>query len=248
MSQVKIANWSAYYKYGTFDKIERLRPMICESRFYFASPEELNDPSDCKTIVADHSEQEIVEFLIKANRRFYGDSRSDGYIREGIKKFGPATLLEEMTRGFNKIMGTRFGVFSLARRPNNMALWAKYADGHKGYCLEFSGLRRFANVYEVRYATKLPLALKLEADPEQADFLYTKSSEWSNEEEARILMKPSGYHSLPRSALKGIIFGEHCEPENRDVIQSWVNECDTSISLNKASFNQTRQELEIRVI
>lgn len=248
MTQVKIAKWEAFYKYGTFEKTERLKPMICEGRFYFASPSQLNDPTDCKNMVQDHSEKKVEDFLIQANRQFYGDSRNDAYIREGIKKFGAVTLLEEMTKQFNKIMDTRYGVFSLAKRPNNMALWAKYADNHKGYCLEFSDLSQFANVYEVRYAQKLPLSLKLEIDEGQADFLFTKSSEWSNEQEARILTKPPGYHSSPKNALKGIILGEHCKAENQETIQNWVKECNVNISLKKASFNVTKQELEFLTI
>ena len=202
MTRVTIAKWGSFYKYGTFAKPERLKSVICESRFYFASPSQLNDPSDCKNMVRDHSEAEIEEFLIKANRQWYGDGRNDAYIKKGIKQFGAVTLLEEMTKQFNKLMDTRYGVFSLAKRPNNMALWAKYADDHKGYCLEFSDLSQFANVYEVRYAHKVPLALKLARDPGQADFLFTKSFEWSNEEEARILAMPPGYQSLPKDALK----------------------------------------------
>jgi hypothetical protein len=244
MTQLRIAKWDAFYKYGSFSKIERLRPMICESRFYFASPSQLNDPSDCKNMVQDHSEEEIQEFLIEANRLFYGDSRGDAYIKEGIRNFGAVTLLEEMTKQFNKIMDTRYGVFSLAKRPDNMALWAKYADNHKGYCLEFSDLSSFSYVYKVHYSEKIPLKLILNIDPSQADFLFTKSPEWSNEEEARILSKPHGYHVLPRNALKGIILGEHCEDENQDVIIDWIKECNTDIVLKKAKFNIAKQKLE----
>jgi len=219
--------------------------MICESRFYFASPSQLNDPSDCRNIVRDHSADEIEDFLIKANRQFYGNDRRDVYIREGIQKFGVAVLLEEMAKQFNKLMDTRYGVFSLAKRPNNMALWAKYADEHKGYCFEFSDLSKIANVHEVRYALKQPLSLNLEIDPGQADFLFTKSQEWSNEEEARILSMQSGYQVFPEGALTGIIFGQHCKAENQDTIQSWVKECNARIVLKKSRFNIARQELEL---
>lgn len=199
-------------------------------------------------MVRDHSTEEIEDFLIKANRQFYGNSRGDAYIREGIQKFGAAVLLEEMTKQFNKLMDIRYGVFSLAKRPNNMALWAKYADDHKGYCLEFSDLSKFANVREVRYAQKLPLTLNLEIDPGQADFLFTKSHEWSNEEEARILSLPSGYQLFPQGALTGILFGERCKAADQDTIQTWVKECNTKIVLRKSRFNIARQELEFLTI
>ena len=118
MTRVKIAHWGAFYKYGTFSQIERIRPMLCESKFYFAPPSQLNDPSDCRNLVKDHSADEIEEFLIKTNRLFYGDTRGDDYIRRGIKQFGVVVLLDEMSKQFNKIMDSRYGVFSLAKRPD----------------------------------------------------------------------------------------------------------------------------------
>ena len=244
MTKVKIAEWDAFYKYGTFSKIERIKPMICENKFCFASPSQLNDPSDCRNRVQDHSEEEIEDFLIKANRQFYGHSRGDDYIKKGIKEFGAQTLMDEMSKQFNKIMDTRYGVFSLTKRPDNMALWAKYADDHKGYCLEFSDLSQFSYVYEVLYSEKIPLSLSLDIDPLQANFLYTKSTEWSNEEEARILSKPPGFQVFPKNSLKSIILGERCNNDNEKTIIDWVKECNANINIKKAKFNSARQKLE----
>jgi hypothetical protein len=222
--------------------------MLCERQFYFAPPSQLNDPSDCRNRLKDHSADEIEQFLIETNRQFYGDARGDEYIRRGIKQFGAAALLDEMSKQFNKIMDTRYGVFSLARRPDNMALWAKYADDHKGYCLEFSDLSEFSHVYEVIYAEKMPLSLHLTVDPSEAGFLYTKSPEWSNEEEARILSKPSGLQVLPRNSLKAIILGENCDPKNEETVLGWVEECHADIAVRKAKFNSARQKLEFLTI
>lgn len=153
-----------------------------------------------------------------------------------------------MSKQFNKIMDSRYGVFSLAKRPDNMALWAKYADDHKGYCLEFSNLSEFSHVFEVLYADKVPLSLHLTVDPSHADFLYTKSREWSNEEEARILSKPPGLQALPRNSLKAIILGEHCDPKKEETVLGWVEKCHADIDVKKAKFSRIRQELEISII
>ena len=222
--------------------------MLCERKFYFAPPSQLNDPSDCRNLVKDHSAEEIEEFLIETNRQFYGDTRGDDYIRRGIKQFGIAMLLDEMSTVFNKLMDSRYGVFSLAKRPDNMALWAKYADDHRGYCLEFSDLSEFSFVYEVIYSNKAPLSLSLQVDPSQADFLYTKSLEWSNEEEARILTKPPGIQVLPKNSLKAIILGERCDPKNENSVLGWVEECHADIDVKKVKFNGIRQKLECLTI
>lgn len=248
MSKVRIAEWRAFYKYGTFCKMERIKPMLCERKFYFASPSQLNDPSDCRNVVKDHSAEEIEKFLIEANREFYGNARGDDDIRQGIKKYGASTLLDEMTKSFNKIMDSRYGVFSLAKRPDNMALWAKYADNHKGFCLEFSDLSEFSYVYEVIYSEKVPFSLSLKVDPYEADFLYTKSPEWSNEEEARILTKPPGFQLLPRKSLRAIILGEFCDEENEKAVVTWTKDCDADIDVKKALFNRVGQQLEFLTI
>lgn len=248
MTRVRIAEWDAFYKYGTFSEMERIRLMLCERKFYFASPSQLNDPSDCRNIVKNHSEEEIESFLIEANRQFYGNTRGDDYIKHGIKKIGAATLLDEMSNQFNTLMDSRYGVFSLTMRPDNMALWAKYADNHKGYCLEFSDLSEFSYVYEVIYSDKVPLGLTSKIDPSQADFLYTKSIEWSTEEEARILSRSPGVHVLPRNALRGIILGEHCDETNKMTVISWIEKCEANIEVKKARFNSAKQKLEFITI
>lgn len=246
MSKVRIAGWNAFYKYGTFSKMERIKPMLCERKFYFSSPSQLNDPSDCRNVIKDHTAEEIEQFLIETNR--HGDTRGDAFIKQGIKQFGVATLLDEMSKRFNKIMDTRYGVFSLARRPDNMGLWAKYADDHRGYCLEFSDLADFSYVYEVIYSDKTPIALNLETDPSQADFLFTKSWEWSNEEEARILSSHPGIQLLPRQSLRGIILGEFCDEVSEKNVVEWVRECDADIEIKKAKFNSGKQKLEFLAI
>jgi hypothetical protein len=248
MKNICVATWDAFYKYGSLAKKDRLKAMICDSHFFFPCPSQLNDPADCRNHISDYSAEEIEEFLIEANRLHYGHARGDAYIREGIRKFGAAVLLEEMATHFNKIMDSRYGVFSLTRRPNNMALWAKYGDDHKGYCLEFVGLSRFANVFEVTYAAKMPLALRLRIEPGQADFLFTKSDDWSNEEEARILSVPSCIQEFPPDALSSIILGERCSAEDVATIWGWVDGCRPSIRLRKSKFSVAKQELEFRTI
>lgn len=251
MTRIKIAEWDNFYKYCSFAKIDRVKPMICENKFYFATPSQLNDPSDCKNTLKDDSEEEIEKQLIEAYRKFFGNSRGDSYIKEAIKEARKKGILadqrEQALKILNQIMNTRNGVFSLTKRPDNMALWAKYADNHKGYCLEFSNLSWFSYVYEIIYSEKIPYTLNLEEDPSQAEFLYTKSPEWSNEEEARILDSP-GFHIFSKDALEGIILGEHCDEENEKQIVSWIKERNANILVKKAKFNSVKQKLEFLTI
>jgi Protein of unknown function (DUF2971) len=248
MKNICVATWEAFYKYGSLAKKERVRAMICDSHFYFPFPSQLNDPSDCRNQIRNYSAEEIEEFLIEANRLYYGDTRGDSYIRDGIRRFGTTVLLEEMATQFNKVMDSRYGVFSLSRRPSNMAMWAKYGDDHRGYCLEFAGLSKYADIFEVTYSSKVPLALTLNIEPGQADFLFTKSNDWSNEEEARILSLPSGIQEFPPDALSGIILGERCNNADLVDVKGWIANCRPNLRLSKAKFNVSKQELEFLTV
>jgi hypothetical protein len=248
MKTIRAAAWEAFYKYGSLAKMERLLAMICKNHFYFPYPSQLNDPADCRNHIHNYCAEDIQGFLIEANRLYYGDARGDEYIRKGIEQFGATVLVAEMAAQFNKIMDSRYGVFSLSKRPNNMSMWAKYGDDHKGYCLEFVGLSKFADVFEVAYSSKVPLALTLNIDPGQADFLFTKSEDWVNEEEARMLGLPSGIQEFPPEALSGIILGERCSNEDVATIKGWVDTYKPSIRLRKARFNVAKQELEFLTI
>ena len=132
-------------------------------------------------------------------------------------------------------MDSRCGVFSLAKRPDNLALWAKYTDSHRDSCLEFSDFSEFYHVYEILYSDKIPLSLSLQSNPLQEDFLYTKSIEWSTEKEARVLSKPPGLQVLPRNALRGIILGEHCYKSNEKAVVVLVIKCEASIDVKKGA-------------
>jgi hypothetical protein len=94
----------------------------------------------------------------------------------------------------------------------------------------------------------VPLALTLNIEPGQADFLFTKSADWSNEEEARILSLPSGIQRFPPEALSSIILGERCSTEDAAAVKGWISECKPSIRLRRAKFNVATQELEFLTI
>jgi hypothetical protein len=95
-------------------------------------------------------------------------------------------------------------------------MWAKYANEHKGYCLEFrhKGDSLFASAQELVYSETVGLEL---SDPDDTpNWYFYKSAEWSNEEEVRIVMPPAWepvVQIFPLT-LSGIILGEKVDAAN----------------------------------
>jgi hypothetical protein len=57
----------------------------------------------------------------------------------------------------------RFGVLTLARRPDTILLWSHYADDHKGICIELDTARHpdlLPNLHPVGYALESPVISK----------------------------------------------------------------------------------------
>lgn len=249
MIKIKKAKWPKFCKYGKITNPNWLRSIILEDEIYFPTPSELNDPAECKSIISDHSREEIESFLI---RQFTIDNTNASAldierIRFGVREFGTTAILDEMSKALNKILDKKYGVFCLSKRPDNLALWANYADNHRGYCLEFADLSNYANVYEVLYDKKLPFVLNPTIDPRQAEFLFTKTPEWAYEEEARILGRP-GLKKFPTNLLESIILGKDMHGKHIDMIIDWCKARKVPLSVMKAKFNDRLHRMEYLTI
>ena len=89
-----------------------------------------------------------------------------------------------------------FGILSLTEIPYDVPMWAHYADGGRGYLIEFNpghswfhGKRderdSFRHLRQVVYVSLRPQKYLL--DTTEMDFLYTKWSVWEAEKEWRII-------------------------------------------------------------
>jgi len=138
--------------------------------------------------------------------------------------------------------------FSAVR--DNILMWSHYADEHKGAVLEFQPKIEFATemlgARLVEYSKEFPVAVSFEQfllyitgqgpKPHAPDAfvksVYTKSSDWSYENEWRILNKQRdedqgsfSYRAFHPQELAAIYFGcrmpESCKNRIRDAVSSW---------------------------
>ena len=119
----------------------------------------------------------------------------------------------------------RNGVFCSTTDHHNLLMWAHYADSHKGAVIEFTPNRGKDSMFlasrPVIYSSERPLAYNTPHDmirrgltmaPEDSareivdNLVYTKSSEWSHEEEWRLVV-----HDVIEDGKEFVVLGYHPE-------------------------------------
>ncbi len=103
-----------------------------------------------------------------------------------MKLHGTATLFRIITESLNSELRD-YCIYSMSKRYDNLSLWAKYAEDHSGYCLEFvnEGLL-FEKTRDVIYEDTFQMGV---SNPEHTNgcWFFYKRPEWSNEEEVRLV-------------------------------------------------------------
>ena len=239
---------SNLYKYGP-GNLDRLEPILTRNDLYFPSPNQLNDPAEAKPRLAKLPLERILSSLYDmflVNNPGLPPERYElakAQIKHNGVRFGSHVLLREMSKSLNTELET-LRIYSMAKRADNMALWAKYADDHKGYCLEFSNSGLFAAAQPVSYGDIVDLD---PTDPQQitAYFLFQKTLDWQSEEEVR-LVAPRGSEAIvgfDPNLLTRIIVGQCMLDRKVDVIQKWANLRSPKLAIIRAEYNEFEHKL-----
>ena len=236
------------YKYGSFN-LARLEPIITKNELYLPTPNQLNDPAEARPRLAKLSLERIFSFLYNMflinNPGLPPEEyeKAKAQIIYNGTRFGPSVLLKEMSRALHGELET-LRIYSMSKRRDNMSLWAKYADDHKGFCLEFSNSGLFAAAREVRYGDVVDF------DPTDlaqmnAYFLFEKTLDWQTEEEVR-LVSPRGSKEVVQfdpNLLTSIIIGEQMPEANIGVIREWANLRSPKLAMVRAEYDVFEHKL-----
>ena len=223
------------YKYTT---VKRALQTLQSGEVYFAARRQLNDPFDCR-FTPDLSTVEARKRFVQWQKQRLAEWENLGYNprdigivdaaeRESIHK----RLVEEpdeaerwLSEIWEALDSANIGVYCLTENRGSLPMWAHYASNHRGCCLEFNFrehvLRQvqqgklcfpFTTMGMVRYADEYPVGVMEPGrnifDPEAPS--WTKSTEWSYENEWRAIMFDSRVKT-PISA-KSISDLSHDEP------------------------------------
>jgi hypothetical protein len=191
----------------------------------FTQPIEFNDPfemqpflkglADAPTLDSQFHDgfgktlnSQIDEMLAKLNLTAEQKARIDREsIQQRVQSQAPAAL--EMFKSFAQIItplvgkqiyktvNENLGVLCLTEKPDNLLMWAHYADHHRGVVIEFDGNHAFFNrrvgaqdefrhFRKVVYTEDRPTVFL--NDSNAVDFFYFKSKEWDYEQEWRLIV------------------------------------------------------------
>jgi len=172
------------------------------------------------------------------------------------------------------------GVICFTSREDNLLMWAHYANNHTGICIEFDATAYFFNgqykdsckglfgdgttpdpyetigeLKEVHYSKKRPLFIDPSELSNYTDFWFTKSEDWSYEEEYRILLPVEHavehetdkgniwVYSIDKKNIKSVILGCQMTKKTKDELYSICSSL--GIKLREAFVNSIEFKLDI---
>ncbi len=241
-----------FYRYASNAHLNWLEPILLQNELYFPSPNELNDPTEGKPKPSKASEPSICQFLYdryvdnKANLPQTEYDKIKQVIIDNVHSLGPEQVLKQMSESVNHYLNLN-RIYSMSKRWNNMSMWAKYANNHTGYCLEFKNEGLFSKAYEVDYSNKEITVDFTDLNAVNGYFFFHKSSEWSNEEEVRIVT-PSHIQpptSFDPALLTRVILGYRISTEDKSQIIKWTEKRSIPLLVVQSRYNEFNHELEL---
>lgn len=206
------------YCYHRIDDKGHTLDILRNKELYFANCNQFNDPFDCKI----YPSQFDIDFIVeRADEKFF----SKDFTREDLHK-----LMED-----NEDMPTLIkiaqdkaligiGIKCLTPKPDNLLMWAHYADNHRGVCFEFDITQDhelFDNIFPIIYSDFIP-SVNLSNREDIPKIYSTKSKHWEYEEEVRVMKGESRTYKYNPRALRSIICGCNMNKEKIDMINKII--------------------------
>jgi len=222
------------YKYSGPANLGWLKDILHQHEIYLPNLTQLNDDNDGLPHLAMQSEQEMADFLWSSFKRANPSmspqdlQHEEKVLRFNVHLHGPAALHPNLVKLLDGHL-KHFRVYSMTKRYDMGNLWALYADGHKGYCLEFQNVGPlFEHAMDVSYLPSKDMVVPI-TDPDvlSGRFVFCKTREWQCEEEVRLMLPPHDGRikvSFNPVWLTRIILGKAISDENRNTIRLWVKE------------------------
>lgn len=243
--------------------------IFTKAEIYYAAPVDFNDPFDCnlRTHVIDSTDAEweaYIDELIAQNPESEPQLLNVKTKKEW--KMNPV-FAANCGKDQQTIHYVESSVFCLAKKGNSTPMFSYYADGHTGIAIEFSFSDQevpcgfgflptgTAAPYDgkvvfrdVEYPTPFPelnYHRLRNTDKLVRHLLFTKSREWSHEEEFRIFRRkvPKSAVSFDRKLLTRIVFGCKAKSIDIDIVKNWLKGWPSDVLLSRAQPATDRFEL-----
>lgn len=243
--------------------------IIENSRIYFSSPSQFNDPLDCSPVyklARDVTDPAFIDELWLVEERLLVEK---GTPKEELSRLRaefpqhipgmPLAVQDKIRQGLEE--DTR--IFCLSAQQCHPLQWAHYAAGHTGVCLHFKckrttvfGLARAVIYQEDRPQLLLPLELNKDFELAMG-MVGTKALFWGYEEEYRIIADNEGKwgHTLKGrfcdfdpELLIGITLGMSISASDRGMVREWSRNRNPPLRIFRAVENSKRYWMDIESV
>lgn len=239
------------FKYQPFNA-QTLRNLK-DRTLWFSAPNRFNDPFDCALSVFDAnvSDADLLQLFKYSHAKVPNPAHFENYaMRDGVPtdefRQSSITAMENVLAETRRSHFERRGVASFGESATNLLMWGHYADGHRGFCLEFDGtVDPFSTAMKVTYSSDFPKVNPVNLFRDDAKFqdiiepmMLTKARCWEYENEWRVLHAQANHaYTYPWSALKGIHLGASMPEVDIEIIALILR--DSPTKLFKAERSET---------
>lgn len=199
-------------------------------RIWFSKPAMFNDPFDCSINFCklDDAQWDNLYYNMK---QYETDGLDQNFINTYLRGDKPTN---ELKAGFsNAVLAIlkeereaeiqQLGIACFSEKVDDILMWSHYADGHKGFCLEFNTkFEFFSKALPVNYSETLPVLDPIDKTIHPLMVLATtKAIGWAYEKEWRVFHEESnrGIRIDPK-IITGIYFGCAMPKANKEIIMS----------------------------
>lgn len=214
------------YKFIDFDisaafSIQKARDLIVEGSLYLTKPSQFNDPDEFRVNLRvtadpvrrrkwahDSAKRSLARFLDTLPGVFGRGRKIEILVTRAIERLrkNPDLMFESYQHHVDT-----YGVCCFSKNPRNMLMWAHYARGHRGICVQFDSSKCpvFSATHDVSYGENVPSLTWPDDKDRVLDPLMSKSFDWGYEDERRYISShvAGGSLAFDANAVSGVIVG-----------------------------------------
>ncbi len=229
------------------------------NEIYFSRPEAMNDPFECKPFVSVPRRPKDIKEHAKHLARKHASGLSISETNALVRRAASRIASPEERAKTQYSIANHSGFYCLSSVPDNLLMWAHYADEHRGCCIEFD-VDNLNNGWvfraePVQYMTDRPVIdIKWYGDRDKyneiADKTFLgKSVDWEHEREYRIIKYDSaGIETIKAECVSGVIFGCRMNERDRDWLLNLASNREYKPTYYEAIEHPSEYRLEIRPI
>ncbi len=227
---------SRLYKYQPFNAYTLAN--LKQASIWFSAPINFNDPYDCALSIVDPDKltdsdvKRALDYFVQRqpmSPKLKADMCPDGVPTPAFRE----ELVNSVRRVYDErrtIQLEQRGVACFSEHCMDITMWSHYADGHRGFCLEFDTSRLpFTEARQVCYSESVPSINPVDVlveDHSNAEddellwaFVLTKAQCWSYEREWRLMhAEASKLYGYGDHALTGVYFGTAMPDAHKEII------------------------------